>query len=62
VCAIQSVSIKGVEFRRLAVIEREHEFGAGRTQALQRMRQARREVPQVAGLHVAHLRATFFVD
>jgi hypothetical protein len=44
------------------VIEREQEFRAGRARALQRVRQTRREVPQVAGLHVGNLRPPLFVE
>jgi len=51
-----------VEFGGPPVIEREHEFGTVRSQSLQRVGQAGREIPQVAGLHVGHLGASQFVQ
>ena len=53
---------QGVEFGGPPVIEREHEFGTVRPQSLQRVGQAGREIPQVAGLHVGHLGAAQFVQ
>ena len=48
---------QGVELGAGPVVERQHELGPVGAQALQRVRQAGREVPQIAGLDVGHGRA-----
>ena len=51
-----------VVFGRLAVVEAEDEFAAVLADALQRMRHARREIPQAALGHVLDVRAALAVD
>src|ERR1700720_2473548 len=52
---------QGVEFGGFAIVEGEDEFSAIRAETLQRMRQARRKVPQIALLHVRNRWAPLLV-
>ena len=52
---------QGVEFGGFAIVEGEDEFSAIRAETLQRMRQARGKVPQIALLHVRNRWAPLLV-
>ena len=52
VWASQSVGRQGVELGRGAVVEGQHELGPVGPEALQRVRQAGREVPEIASTDV----------
>ena len=51
-----------IEFGEFAVVEGDDKLAAIRVQALQRMGQARREIPEIAFLHVGHLRTAHRVQ
>src|ERR1700722_241503 len=53
---------KGIELGGIAVVESYDKLATVRAQALQRMGQACREVPQIAFLHIRDLRPASFIQ